>query len=729
MPGMDSPTKNMTKETIDSNTLVSLITVLNIAHRNYRSYPKGHPVITASLNRVIDIYSGLMASTREIEIIVTRDSMLVDGVQLDKSNLVFRDFAKVLFERNIATIELKSGLSIDELNKFLIILGLNREKIQQFGGIEPVWAKARIKSISIRPIRYDLFITTEETIVSAEPVAQNNLWERFAKVITKNEYYDSADEFDPQLLAAALNQHYANNHSEFAAKSSLHLISNIMQNDRIASLNKEGDQSYLKLADFVSHLNPELRCQILSSSFESSSADLNPHIEKLLSSLSSEIIISTLEDVNKNRLRIPPAVMGLLNKFVSNADPERNTSDKILNIKDENPDEMDDLGNRMKTLFREQFSEQFVPEQYQAKLDLIMKPDKIQVIQQEEIAELRDSLNPKLIDNKISEIILQLVMINANTGDTEALADNLKSMCAYFLETGDYQQLHKIMNDCFDQRLPESFRNEIRDYFSQRYFIEEILFGLHTWGKSHFEQIKNVLNQIGEPCVEPMLDALAEENSMSLRRFLIDRLLEAGPQAGQAIVTRLSDSRWYYLRNLIYILRTINYHPAVETLKSLSHNPDARIRLETIKTLLHFQDSSIEKLILQNMDNNDHNVQLEAIHLAEKSRSPDISKKLLSIVNRSGLSNSEYELKSAAVHSLGTLGQPEILPEYGRILSSRNLIRPLQLTKLKVDIVRSLEFYPAALAKAILAHLVNGKDEVAIQAAVTLKKLVINNHE
>lgn len=731
---MSTLTSGMTNGIIDGKALAGLITELNIARRNYRSYPKGHPVIAASLNKVVEIYAGLMTTYQAILIGVTRDSLIIDGVPLEKSNLVFRYFAKVLFERGIGALQLQPGLTTDELNRFTIILALKREDILRHGGIEPVWNKARISSLTIRPIRYDLFRTTEETSVSAEPITRDNLWERFANALVQGQDIGAdgfpGDSLDPQLLAEALNRYYSSNSSAFSVSGSLSAVSDIMRQDSGTRLSdsKDSDPEYRKLADFVNHLNPELRRQFLSSSLQSSPSGLNQQAEKLLSSLSSEVIISTLDDVNQNRLSIPPVVISLLNKLGRHADPQQ-LADSTSTPQDQGLSDRDEFGNRMKTLFREQASEQFVPELYQAKLDKIMTSDQIRIVQREEIAELQDALNPKTIDNRISEIILQLLMIDPDDGDSGVLADNLNSMCAYFLETGDYQQLLKIMDGSLDLRLPENFRNEIRGFFAQRSFIEEILIGLHTWGKSRFEQITKVLDHIGEPSIEPILDALAEENSMSLRRFMIDRLLGLGSLAGQAIIARLSDPRWYYLRNLIVALRTMNYTPAAESLKPLCLHADARVRLEAIKTLLHFRDPSIEQTILSDMDGNQHSVQLEAIRMAEKSHSPEITGKLLSIVKRSGLSNSEYELKSAAVHSLGQLGQMEVLPEFGRILSSRNLLHPVLLSKLKVDIVRSLEYYPAAVAKSILARLAEGKDEVAIQAAATLKKMVAKKHE
>lgn len=716
--------------TAEGKALAGLITELNIARRNYHSYPKGHPLIDASLHKVVHLYSGLMTTAQEILIGVTRDLLIIDSVPLDKSNLVFRNFAKVLFERGIGTLQLESGLTVDELKRFVIVLGLKREDIQQRGGIEQIWAKAGIRSLSIRPIRYDLLKTTEETAVSPEPGSHNNLWERFANALASDEAIggncSASGEFDPKLLADALNRYYSNNPSAFAVSSSLGSVSEVMRNsgNTRVTLSNDGDLPYQKLADFVQYLNPELRRQLLSKSFESSSSVLSPHAEKLFSSLSSEMISSTLEDAKENRLSIPPVITGLLKKLGGHADPQHENLDHLMNTRDQNFFDRDEVGSRMKTLLREQASEQFVPELYQVKLDKIMAADQIQIIQSEDIEQLQDALSPKLIDNRISEIILQLVLIDSAAGDTDALARNLNSMCAYFLEIGDYQQLIKIVNDSLDQRLPESFRDAIRSFIAQKSFIEEVLNGLHTWGKPCFEQIRKLIDQIGEPCIEPILDALAEENSMSLRRFLIERLLELGPLAGPPIIDRLSDPRWYYLRNLIGILRTINDASAVEGLKPLCLHADARVRLEAIKTLLHFRDSSIEQKILNDMDSSDHQMKLEAIRMAEKSNSPEIAGKLLSILKRSGLSNSEYELKSAVVHSLGQLGYKEALPEFGKILGSRNLLHPLLLNKLKLDIVYSLEHYPVAIAKSILERIADGKDEVAIQAAAALKKVL-----
>src|ERR1039457_5885278 len=81
---------------IDTKALATLLMELNIARRNVSAYPNGHPVIQASLKKVIDVYAELMIAREEIVIGITRDALMVEDVFLERSNLVYRDVASHL---------------------------------------------------------------------------------------------------------------------------------------------------------------------------------------------------------------------------------------------------------------------------------------------------------------------------------------------------------------------------------------------------------------------------------------------------------------------------------------------------------------------------------------------------------------------------------------------------------------------------------------------------------
>ncbi len=194
---------------VDTKSLATLIIELNIARRNCRAYPKGHPFIAASIAKVLQVYESLLNKHTELILGVTSDALMIDGIILEKSNLVYRDFSRALFERGIGALLLHPGLTADELNNFALILGLKREQIHQRGGIEQVWAEAGMVSLSILPIRYDLFQSTDENAVTASRTIDSGdgLWDKFARELTHGTLpsgIGSVTYLDPEILARPL---------------------------------------------------------------------------------------------------------------------------------------------------------------------------------------------------------------------------------------------------------------------------------------------------------------------------------------------------------------------------------------------------------------------------------------------------------------------------------------------------------------------------------------------
>jgi HEAT repeat protein len=251
--------------------------------------------------------------------------------------------------------------------------------------------------------------------------------------------------------------------------------------------------------------------------------------------------------------------------------------------------------------------------------------------------------------------------------------------------------------------------------------MEEILNGLTTWGKSRFDDIRMLIETIGHSFIEPLLDSLASEENMSLRRFMMDRLLEFGPAAKEPILARLDDQRWYYLRNLLIMLRSLDDPEIITHIRPLVMNKNAKVRQDALRTLLSYNDPIAEHQILRDLEHNDKEIRLAAIVMAEKSHSIDVFKKLLGIVTKSGLSALDMELKITAIQSLKEIGREEALPELLKILGSINLIRAKALSRLKLDIVRSLEGYPPKSALPILEKIARGNDELARQAEGSLR--------
>ena len=703
---------------VDARSLATLIIELNIARRNCGAYPKGHPVITASLAKVLRVYEGLLNKNEELILGVTTDSLLVNGVLLEKSSVVYRDFSRALFERGIGALLFHSGLTIEELSNFTIILGLKREQIQRHGGIEQVWAKARIAAMTIRAIRYDLFQSTDEDSVTADRaiLSGEGLWDTFAKRLTLNELsYGRSDDtcLDPEILAKVLNRQFALGSinetdireaiANFSAPSGVDYSSETLSG-----------QPYQKLATFISNLTPELRRQFLESSFGAKSKDRQTTAERIITNLPDGAILETLEEISNNRLSVSPVIFGLLQRLGQNISSQSNVTGKIATD--------DDLSRKLKTIFQEHAAEEFVPADYQNELNNINASGQVLRLNIEDSAALLRTVENRSIESSIGQILMNFIREGVETPEErDLLLQNLSDTFGFFLQTGDYGQLHTMIDQLTDGTFPVEIQYLLREEYGQREFQEEILDGLTVWGKPRYADIRSLILKIGGEFVEAILDRLSEEKNMSLRRFYMDCLIEMGPVTRVPIINRLNDHRWYFLRNLLIILTAQNDPAVVSLIQPLLRSNDPRLRNEVLKALVHFRDPHAEKQILYDLDSQNPEQQTAAIQLAERCTSPAIASRLISMLSPGGFSQVECERKSAIVRALGEIGRSEALPELAKILSSRSLFYSRQLTKLKADIIRSLSKYSPEVARPVLERIADGSGEIASVATETLK--------
>jgi len=713
---------DITTPAVDSQTLSNLIVDLNISRRNSRAYPKGHQVIDAALNKVLNTYAGLRETGDEVIIGVACDSLLLGDTPLEKSNLIYRDFARVLYERGIGALVLHRGLSIEELRSFIVILGTHREEIYEAGGIESVWGKSGIASIEIRAIRYDLFTATERASVSRgdAKAAPKELWERFARGLVNGMLAPGGfdqNSLDPELLAEALNQQFHGDGSDPGAIGEI--TDPLYDGDRYPDPGEgaetlQADLAYRKLATFVARLTPGLRRQFLSSTFDIKKYKNESTAEGLIRQLPADVVIETLEDINQNQISVPPFILGLLQQMSQHGSSEAAQSGPELSDQE--------LHEKMRTIFKEHAMEEFIPDSYQNKLNKMMSADQIPLLGLEGVQDLMDTFEAASMESKTSDILLLLLRSgDSSTEGYAALAKNLQDICTFFLQTGAYGELLRVLRQLGADGMLGEARPELQELFVCREFLEEALDGLQVWGKAKFDDIAELIGEIGEPFIKVLLDRLAVTESMSLRRFMMDRLVDFGPAAGPALIERLSDERWYFLRNVIGVIRLLKLTSSADKLRVLARHRDPRVYQEALKALLQFHDSEAEARIGRDLESQNRELQLAAIRMAGKSHSAALLGKLHAMLVGPGLSGKEYEVKSLVVQALGEIGNVVSLPVLERLLAARNLFHPVLLNRLKQDIVGSLGRYPAPAARPVLVRIILGRGGLAQHAAQVMK--------
>ena len=714
---------------LDTRVLSNFIIEFNISLRLVNSHPPNHPIITASIGKVLRHLAELLEFREEITVGVARDTLMVGYALLDPKNPVYRNLARVLFDRDIAAITIHKNITSEELLRFNEIMAHKREYLRENGGIEQVVSNADIRNIVPRAVNYGYFRTTEEErMVPAERNLRKHdasaIWEHFVHGLLdgtldpNGNHTTFANVLDPGALAEIVNG------SELREESYATVIASFMGDlDNVESESRYLGDSIEKLSKFVSRLNPELRRQFLNGVFTCAGTNRNI-TEEMLARFPDDIILEALADINSRTSYTPPVTISLLQRLSKDATAERDgkTTSTLISEK-----EYEHLGQKLRIIFREEERDEFVPLAYQQTLRAITSMNGISMPELEEIEEERQTLLSHFVETQFCRVILEIMQAPSDDCPVEAMGRNLFELFEYFLETGDFSFLagiycHLAVDESDANHASPPHGSEILDFFTGRDFIERVLDSFNSWEKAKHPDIRALIRRMGSPFVEPLLLRLADERNISLRRSYLECLMELGDKARDAAIAGLGDRRWYFVRNLITILRELNDPSILKHIRRLCDQTHPKVRQEVIRTFQHFNHPEADRFLIQDMNGSNREFQLNAIQLAEKSRSPEVFKRLLDYLNRGGFAGLDFEIKSTVVRTLAEIRNEEALPALMRLIRSKNLLRPAALNRLKVEVMNSLSNYPADSVWRLFGELsASDHDELANLVQASLK--------
>jgi hypothetical protein len=711
----------------DIRALSRFIYELNIARRQMAAYPKGHPVIAAAAGKTMEVFATLLESCEEVTLGIARETLVVGEACLERKNPVFQDLARHLFALGVASLTFSRGLTRGEITTFNELLSHSREEVREAGGMTLLLEGLGIRNISVEEIDYQAFSATEEARIvpsGQDPAAPPTLplWEGFitallhARLDPDGAPLAGFEELGTGALAALLNDEFDPNPADYGAS----IVAFLRRLESGRGDDKTRSQALEKLADLIGRLNPELRSQFLSSTFGALSGG-GPIATEFLQKLPPDLLVDTLSDIDARRLTVPPTIFGILQKL------SRHGGEPGEKVAGSAPSTGEETADRLDLIFREVEADQFVPADYQSLLDTVLAAGQPVNDDGLKLEGLKATLGSHRVETQVSAVILEILNNDPSESQTQSLKRNFLELCDYFLEMGDFVSLmhmHTRLNHAALEQASTPLQRELLAAFTRPHLLEETLNALNLWGKGKFEEIEELITAVGLPFVEPLLDRLAAATTIPLRRYYMERLQAFGVRTLPAIRARLGDGRWFFVRNLIMILRALNDPAVTAELQPLLDHPHPKVRQEALGTLLHFRSPVAERILLGLLGDKEPAEQLRAVLLASRTPDPAVFRALLALLNQGVLTGGNFELKRSVIQALAETGKPEALPELRRRLKATCLLHPVLHGRLKLEIVRSLEYYPAADAAPILTEMArSGSKELARTAAQTLKNL------
>lgn len=166
--------------------------------------------------------------------------------------------------------------------------------------------------------------------------------------------------------------------------------------------------------------------------------------------------------------------------------------------------------------------------------------------------------------------------------------------------------------------------------------------------------------------VSPMIELLAEVNTMKARRVLCDILAELGKKDYVALVDKLNDDRWYLVRNLIYILGKMQDERTTSHLRQFVNHYEVKVRKEVIHVLDTLEHQSATSLLLEFLPDPDLSNRVYTIKCIAKKKIKAGMPQLLKMMHAEDFDEKALYEKKEIYTAYACLGGDAVIPEIAR---------------------------------------------------------------
>ncbi len=143
-----------------------LLRLLCIADSNISVYSLSHPLATQSIQKAYEwLLSMIERRKRAVDINMTEDTLLFEGLRVEARNPRVARFSKKLIKIHANDLKFKPGIELHELTEFYNILTLKEEDIAQSGGIKKLLQSIEITHIAVSESKFVL-VEDDERVVS-----------------------------------------------------------------------------------------------------------------------------------------------------------------------------------------------------------------------------------------------------------------------------------------------------------------------------------------------------------------------------------------------------------------------------------------------------------------------------------------------------------------------------------------------------------------------------------
>jgi hypothetical protein len=310
------------------------------------------------------------------------------------------------------------------------------------------------------------------------------------------------------------------------------------------------------------------------------------------------------------------------------------------------------------------------------------------------------------IEGAFSNVVLELLSPDREDiipqDEYSIFIDILKEQSHQMVDTGQYKKLHqtiRVLESNIEKHNMSGEASNLIKYFCSDKFISRLIESFSIMGRELRDEVFMLCDYYGDRIIPSLMKALINEESPSVRRFMLNLLTGFGDKVIPDTVKGLEDDRWFVKRNMLFILMDCGNEAALKNARPCCDHNNPKVSFEAIKCLLKAGDEYGVTALRKYLNAESKELVNKAVILAGAYRVRNMVPDLLRILSKKALRGSDIEEKIPVVRALGQIGDHRAVGPLKRILLARGFLFKRSLVKLKEEIQCSLGNYSLDEAK------------------------------
>lgn len=627
-----------------------LIRVLISSLRAAKLYPENNPVHVQAIRKSYEALELHLGTHPELALGVQKTDFAFGQLPAGKGMPLYKSIAGDLFAKGVREIVFKRGISRDELQRLYSILAIPLEELKQKNSIKSLAWEQGLSHVAVTEAELDEVMLQETGAAAAggrggaqmspeelrKQVAERAI-DLFGRKVRLTDVIDGPSSFGSTMLDIAKS---ASDAKELQENRLFDLYRDVGRQILHSSYG-ERQQLFDALAESVLSMEPSYREGLIA--------------QKLYHGLDAETVREQKEDMAEH---LPDDLHELLSARFSTSWTvpqvssllERAASTQFAPVLAAS--ERSQLPEALTSIAREMA--EYTPEEMEALKTIgeyTAESAVVEAVVRTLIYILPQVKNPFLAgaDEK------QLNLFSGVVGHLEEMLHLLLDKKDYSLALLVLRAFRIPVEPLFQLRLADALKRA-----GDKKIISRLLDAIRAYPKDspEYEAVYSYLSLLDREVTPALLEMLAEEQDRSMRNLMIRILKELGKGQLALIGQRLSDERWYFVRNIVTILGESRREEVVGYLEKVADHKNFQIRQEVVRALLTIKGDRSVRLLIRFLRDRDVDIRFMAVRGLGTPHGAGTREEqaLLEFLKAGWLKRPEPELRLEAIASLGKVG-------------------------------------------------------------------------